>query len=87
MLDLLLIIIFCVLGILLGIITGLLPGLHVNNVALIMLSASSAIVAFFSPLYTYGISEQFILILIAGFMISLSISHSFHDTIPTTFIQ
>ncbi|HWR27874.1 MAG TPA: tripartite tricarboxylate transporter permease [Candidatus Thermoplasmatota archaeon] len=86
MLDLLLIIVFCVLGVLLGVITGLLPGLHVNNVALIMLSTSSAIVTFFSPLYAYGISEQFILILIAGFMISLSISHSFHDTIPTTFI-
>jgi putative membrane protein len=86
MLDLLLIIIFCVLGVLLGVITGLLPGLHVNNVALIMLSLSSTIVAFCSPLFIYGISEQFILILIAGFMISVSISHSFHDTIPSTFI-
>ena len=86
MLDLLLIVVFCVLGVLLGIVTGLLPGLHVNNVALIMLSASSAIVSMCSPLFSYGISEQFILILIAGFMISVSISHSFHDTIPTTFI-
>lgn len=86
MLDLLLIIIFCILGTLLGIITGLLPGLHVNNVALIMLSLSSTIVAFCTPLFIYGISEQFILVLIAGFMISLSISHSFHDTIPSTFI-
>jgi len=86
MLDLLLIVVFCVLGVLLGIITGLLPGLHVNNVALIMLSTSSTIVAVCSPLFSYGISEQFILTLIAGFMISVSISHSFHDTIPTTFI-
>jgi putative membrane protein len=86
MLDVLLIVVFCVLGVLLGIVTGLLPGLHVNNVALIMLSASSNIVAVCSPLFAYGISEQFILILIAGFMISVSISHSFHDTIPTTFI-
>jgi putative membrane protein len=86
MLDFLLIVVFCVLGVLLGIVTGLLPGLHVNNVALIMLSASSTIVAVCSPLFSYGISEQFILILIAGFMISVSISHSFHDTIPTTFI-
>ncbi len=86
MLNLLLIVVFCVLGVLLGIITGLLPGLHVNNVALIMLSISSTIVAICSPLYTSGISEQFILLLIAGFMISVSISHSFHDTIPTTFI-
>jgi len=86
MLDFLLIIIFCVLGVLLGIITGLLPGLHVNNVALIMLSLSSSIVGMFHPLLDYGISEQFILIIIAGFMISVSISHSFHDTIPTTFL-
>jgi len=86
MLDLLLIIVFCVLGVIVGIVTGLLPGLHVNNVALIMLSASSAVVGVCSPLFAYGISEHFILILIAGFMISVSISHSFHDTIPTTFI-
>jgi putative membrane protein len=86
MLDLLLIIIFCITGVFLGIITGLLPGLHVNNVALIMLSLSSAIVTICSPLFTYGISEQFILMIIAGFMISVSISHSFHDTIPSTFI-
>jgi putative membrane protein len=86
MLDLLLIIVFCVLGVLIGVVTGLLPGLHVNNVALIMLAASSAIVTMCSPLFSYGISQQFILILIAGFMISVSISHSFHDTIPTTFI-
>ena len=87
MLDLLLIIVFCVLGVLLGVITGLLPGLHVNNVALIMLSLSSSIVTFCSPLFLYGISEQFIMIVIAGFMVSVSISHSFHDTIPSTFIQ
>jgi len=86
MLDFLLIFVFCVLGVLLGVVTGLLPGLHVNNVALIMLSASSTIVAFCQPLFSYGITEYFILILIAGFMISVSISHSFHDTIPSTFI-
>ena len=86
MLDLLLLIVFCVLGVLLGVVTGLLPGLHVNNVALIMLSISSTIVALCNPLFAYGISEQFILLLIAGFMTSVSISHSFHDTIPTTFI-
>jgi len=86
MLDFILIIIFCILGVIVGFITGLLPGLHVNNVALIMLTASSSIVAVCSPLFTYGLSEQFLLILIAGFMISVAIAHSFVNTIPGTFI-
>jgi putative membrane protein len=87
MLDLFLIMVFCILGVLIGVVTGLLPGLHVNNVALILLSLSSVIVAVCRPLFAYGISEQFILVLICGLMVSISISHSFHDTIPTTFIQ
>lgn len=86
MIDFLLIVVFCVLGVLMGVITGLLPGLHVNNVALILLSMSTTIVTFCSPLSSYGITEQFTLILLAGFMTSVSISHSFHDTIPSTFI-
>jgi len=86
MLELGLLIIFCVLGVLVGVLTGLLPGLHVNNIALILLSLSSVIVAMCSPLFSYGISESFILLLIAGFIIAVSLSHSFHDVIPTTFI-
>jgi len=87
MLDFILIIVFCTLGVLVGVVTGLLPGLHVNNVALILLSASAGIIALCSPLLAYGLSEQFILFLIAGFMISVSISHSFINAIPATFIQ
>lgn len=86
MLDLVLIIIFCILGVCMGILTGLLPGLHVNNIALILLSISGTIVALASPLNSYGISNEFILLLIAGFIISVSVSHTFHDVIPTTFI-
>ena len=86
MLQLVLIIFFCVLGVLTGIATGLLPGLHVNNIALILLSLSSTIVAAFSFLYSYGISEQFILVLISIYIISTSISHTFHDVIPSTFL-
>jgi len=86
MLPLLLIILFCVLGVITGIATGLLPGLHVNNVAIIFLSLSGAIVGAFSFLLQYGISEQFILILICVYIISTSISHTFHDSIPTTFL-
>ena len=86
MLPLALVILFCVLGVLTGIATGLLPGLHVNNIALILLSLSGAIVAAFSFLFEYGISEEFILILICVYIISTSISHTFHDVIPSTFL-
>jgi len=85
-LPLLLVILFCVLGVLTGIATGLLPGLHVNNIALILLSLSGAIIATFSFLFEYGISEEFILVLICIYIISTSISHTFHDVIPSTFL-
>lgn len=86
MIDFALIIVFCVFGVLVGVITGLLPGLHVNNVALIMLSFSAGIIGIVRPLCSYGLSEQFTLILLAGFMISVSIAHSFINAIPATFI-
>lgn len=86
MLELGLIVLFCILGVVVGIATGLLPGLHVNNIALILLSLSSSIVAFCNPLFSQGISEQFVLMLISGFIIAVSVSHTFHDVIPTTFI-
>lgn len=87
MLPIVLVVLFCILGVLTGIATGLLPGLHVNNIALILLSLSGAIVAAFSFLFEYGISEQFILVLISVYIISTSISHTFHDVIPSTFLQ
>lgn len=86
MLDLLLLIGFCTFGVLIGLLTGLLPGLHVNNVALILLTLSSTIVALCSPLFVYGISQHFILVLIAGLIISVSLSHAFHQNLPSTFV-
>jgi putative membrane protein len=86
MLDFLLIIGFCALGVLLGLLTGLLPGLHVNNVALILLSLSGTIITVSSPLFAYGISPQFILVLICGLIISVSLSHAFHQNLPSTFV-
>ena len=86
MLQLILVISFCILGVITGIATGLLPGLHVNNIALILLSLSGTIVTSFSFLFDYGISEQFILVLISIYIISTSISHTFHDVIPSTFL-
>lgn len=81
-----LLITFCILGVATGILTGLLPGLHVNNIALILLSISPAIIVLLQPLESAGITTTFVLILIAVFIISVSISHTFHDTIPTTFL-
>ena len=86
MLEFFLIILFCILGVITGIATGLLPGLHVNNIALILLSLSGAIIGACSFLFEYGISEQFILVLICIYIIATSISHTFHDVIPTTFL-
>lgn len=86
MLELILIILFCVMGVITGIATGLLPGLHVNNIALILLSVSGVIIGLFAFLFEHGVSEQFILLLICVYIISTSISHSFHDVIPSTFL-
>ena len=87
LLLLFLVILFCVLGVLTGVAKGLLPGLHVNNIAIILLSLSGVIIGGFSFLYSYGVSEEFILVLICVFIISTSISHTFHDVIPSTFLQ
>lgn len=86
-LPFILIITFCILGVITGILTGLLPGLHVNNIALILLTISPSIILLLQPLESAGITPTFSLILIAVFIISVSISHTFHDTIPTTFLQ
>lgn len=86
MIDLFLILLFCALGVLTGILTGILPGLHVNNIALILLSLTTTILAVLHPLSTYGITADFTLVLIAIYIISVSISHTFHDTIPSTFL-
>jgi len=86
MLDLFLILGFCLLGVILGILTGLVPGLHVNNIALILLSFSGAIIAACQPLVAYGISEQFVLVLICGLIVAVSLTHSFTQNLPSTFV-
>lgn len=86
MIDIFLVLLFSILGVITGIATGLLPGLHVNNIALILLSMSSSIVLSLGFLVNYGISENFVLLLLCVYIISTSLSHTFHDTIPTTFL-
>ena len=68
--DLILFIIFAIIGSIIGIGTGLIPGIHVNNIALIALF-----------LYSEGFNPVALAALIVGTMIS----HTFFDFIPSTF--
>ncbi|MEM4153036.1 MAG: tripartite tricarboxylate transporter permease [Candidatus Pacearchaeota archaeon] len=61
-------------GIFAGIITGLFPGIHINLVALLLFSFSSLLIQFVSP------------IMFATFIVSMSITHTFLDFIPSIFL-
>lgn len=68
-------------GAFLGCLTGLVPGLHVNNIALILLSLSSFIISLFVFL-----GENNALLLIAAFITSVALAHTFVNILPATFI-
>ncbi|MFC1768691.1 tripartite tricarboxylate transporter permease [Nanoarchaeota archaeon] len=61
-------------GLILGTCTGLTPGLHINTVSLIIVFSSPFLLNYFSPI-SIGI-----------IIISLGITHSFLDTIPSIFL-
>lgn len=61
-------------GIFIGAITGLLPGIHINLVSAIVLSSLSLLLLHFSP------------VTIAVFIVSMSISHTFLDFLPSIFL-
>jgi putative membrane protein len=62
-------------GILLGSLTGLIPGFHVNNVALILLSLSPAMLAIGIPLSS-----------VAAIIVSCGVVHTFLNYIPSALI-
>ena len=62
------------LGILAGIITGLIPGIHVNLITVIVLSFSTILLKITDPT------------VIAIFIISLAITHSFLDALPSIYL-
>jgi putative membrane protein len=68
------IIVALILGIVIGTITGLIPGIHINLVAIFLLSISAALSPFFPP------------IALVVFIIALSITHIFIDFVPTIFL-
>jgi len=61
-------------GCLLGVFTGLTPGVHINLISLLLLSLSPFFLTFLSPL------------LLAVVIISMSITHTFLDVIPSTYL-
>ncbi|MBI2629163.1 tripartite tricarboxylate transporter permease [Candidatus Pacearchaeota archaeon] len=61
-------------GILAGTITGLLPGIHINLLAALLISISAFFLGFTSP------------IILIIFIISMSITHTFVDFIPSVFL-
>lgn len=62
------------LGIILGIITGLLPGIHINLISAIILSSLPLLLLHFPP------------VSIAVLIVSLSVTHTFIDFIPSIFL-
>lgn len=86
MLELGLILLFAFLGVMLGTLTGLVPGLHVNTIAILLLSASPAMVGGLLFLSDHGIDRGFIVLLVCITIFATSIAHTFLDFIPSTFL-
>jgi putative membrane protein len=61
-------------GVLLGTISGIIPGVHSNTLAGVLLSLQVALLSFFGPL------------VLAGAMFAALITHTFVDSIPSTFL-
>ncbi len=61
-------------GIAFGVVTGLIPGVHVNLIAVLMLSVSSVLLEYTSALYVCTV------------IIAMAVTHTFLDTIPSVFL-
>lgn len=68
------ILLFLIVGILFGIITGLSPGIHINLVGAILVSLSFSVFSEISQIY------------LVVFIVSMSITHTFVDFIPSIFL-
>lgn len=62
------------LGVAAGIVTGLIPGIHINLVALLLFASSAFFLQFTTP------------IMLAIFVVSMSITHTFVDFLPSIFL-
>ncbi len=82
--TILLISITALLGTCLGVLTGLIPGLHVNNVAIILLSISPLAAEGLMDLL--GLDQYTVLLMVSAAIVATSMAHTFLDFIPSTFL-
>jgi putative membrane protein len=61
-------------GVILGTLSGIIPGVHANTLAGVLLSLQAAFLSFFGPL------------VLAGALFAALITHTFVDSIPSTFL-
>lgn len=70
-------------GALIGCGTGLFPGLHVNTLAVILLAASPVA---FGGLIAMGVPPTLATWLVAALVLSISVSHTFVNILPATYL-
>ncbi len=67
-------ILFLLLGIIAGTFTGLIPGIHINLIGVILIALTTSIFSSINPIY------------LVVFIISMAITHTFLDFIPSIFL-
>ncbi len=75
---------FIIVGTGLGVFTGLTPGIHVNNVAIVLLSLSPFLAKLLSDIS--GLESWTALLLVSAAIVATSMAHTFLDFIPSTFL-
>ena len=68
------ILIFLIIGIIAGTFTGLIPGIHINLIGVFLIYLSTSVFSSLNPIY------------ILVFIVSMSITHTFIDFIPSIFL-
>lgn len=67
----------------LGCVTGIVPGLHVNTLAVILVALAPGFAAI---LATLGVDAATAPFLVAGFILAITISHTFVNILPATYL-
>ncbi len=81
----LLVVYFSLVGAALGTVSGLIPGIHVNTLALILVSSYASMISLFH-FFTAGIDDRYLPLLVSATIVSAAVVHSFLDFIPSIFL-